>query len=760
LQPTYTNIRLHDAGANSQEFVHGFRNELIERQIKIQEEELNILYREHQTAEEIFEQLLDSKLRFDAFHCILTRIVSRKEVTLSIRHNKKLCDLYNGKVPNIDYGSKVINLTNFQLDPDIEKIFQLGMNCHIKTKATLITKQIELEKLYADIKRKQESNEVRILNDEQLRTNLKQLGLNDITDHNKDLITKLQYAKIKELHSNDDIVIRKADKSNTFVILTKQSYNSKIKDILSNTDKFTKIRKDPTEDVKKRINKLIDTVNAVQMPDQLTKLEGHFEPGYMYGNPKIHKDKSDPPLRPIISQIGTPVYNLAKSLNSIIMKYMPKEHVIDSTYEFIEICKTVNNPKYLASLDVESLFTNVPVRETINIILRNVYENPDLRPPMIPRIIMDELLSICTTQCPFREPSGSLYVQCDGVSMGSPLGPTFASYYMCELENLAFRTIPVKPVVYCRYVDDCFLVINNIRELHFLKDYFEQNSVLNFTFETEIQKKLPFLDTLVSRSNDKITTSVYSKSTNSNECLNYNSLCPEKYKISVIRAFLHRAYAICSKWESFHSEVQRIRKLLTNNGFPIGIIDQEIRKYLDRKFNVSTVRVNNDNITLFYRNQYTSNFKADERNLKRILLRNVQSQDPSKELKLLIYYRNRKVRSLFIKNKMYNSNAMDRVVYQYTCNKSGCNSASYIGYTTCALAKRFYMHVQTGAIRKHNANIHSQKPLTRELLQTTTVIYRGYGKQDLTIAEALFIKQHRPSINQQDEGYVRVLNLF
>ena len=32
----------------------------------------------------------------------------------------------------------------------------------------------------------------------------------------------------------------------------------------------------------------------------------------MYGNPKIHKDKNDPPIRSIISQIETPVYEIAK----------------------------------------------------------------------------------------------------------------------------------------------------------------------------------------------------------------------------------------------------------------------------------------------------------------------------------------------------------------------------------------------------------------------------------------------------------------
>ena len=103
---------------------------------------------------------------------------------------------------------------------------------------------------------------------------------------------------------------------------------------------------------------------------------------------------------------------------------------------------------------------------------------------------MREMLSICTTQCPFRNHDGKIYIQKDGVSMGSPLEPTFASFHMCHLENKAFSELQVKPQIYCRYVCDCFLGVNHMSELYALKTYFESNSVLNFTFETETSKKL------------------------------------------------------------------------------------------------------------------------------------------------------------------------------------------------------------------------------------------------------------------------------
>ena len=208
----------------------------------------------------------------------------------------------------------------------------------------------------------------------------------------------------------------------------------------------------------------------------------------MYGNPKINEDPNNPPIRPITSQIGTPVYDVAKYVNEIIVKYMPKHCIINSTNDFINIYKTIDTPTYMVSLDVESLFRNVSVENTIEIFAQHVYNNENMRKPTIPNTILKRLLKICTTECPFYSPTGDLYVQKDRKSMGTPLGLTFANYCMCEIENNAFTTLHSKPKVYCRYVDDCFLVVDSINQLEALKRHFEDNSVLKFITEVEIIK--------------------------------------------------------------------------------------------------------------------------------------------------------------------------------------------------------------------------------------------------------------------------------
>ena len=89
-------------------------------------------------------------------------------------------------------------------------------------------------------------------------------------------------------------------------------------------------------------------------------------------------------MRLIISEVGTVTYEISKPLNKLISKYIPKKYTVQSMYEFIYLLKEVDKPSNIASSDVESLFTNVPVHCTVDVILENVYNHPTIPPPKIP----------------------------------------------------------------------------------------------------------------------------------------------------------------------------------------------------------------------------------------------------------------------------------------------------------------------------------------------------------------------------------------
>ena len=100
--------------------------------------------------------------------------------------------------------------------------------------------------------------------------------------------------------------------------------------------------KTPTNQLKKHINKII-TVNNTEIGSiKPTKITEGYKPGYIYGKIKTHKLGN--PIRPIISQIPTPVYYVSKILNNIIVPYFPNKYSIKSTHEFIQILNSNPTP--------------------------------------------------------------------------------------------------------------------------------------------------------------------------------------------------------------------------------------------------------------------------------------------------------------------------------------------------------------------------------------------------------------------------------
>ena len=153
---------------------------------------------------------------------------------------------------------------------------------------------------------------------------------------------------------------------------------------------------------------------------------------------------------------GTVTHPIASYLNDVIRPYIDTKHMLKSTDEFLAAFSntTISPGQVLCSLDVENLFTNVPINATIDIILEKAYKHPTLPPPSLHREDLRELLLITTQETPFRF-KDETYVQVDGVSMGSPLGPTMAEFYMSTLEGKLLNQDRVSnPIKYHRYVNN------------------------------------------------------------------------------------------------------------------------------------------------------------------------------------------------------------------------------------------------------------------------------------------------------------------
>ena len=761
LLPKFTNINLHDPSAQTQRFTFEYRKKLVQHQIDSGSDKLNTL--EGQICEltsELNDSISDSILRNRIF-TILDHLKENVRALSTSTAIRKLNDLYKGNVLLPDQQTSFMNLSSHPLTLPQQQLLSFGTKCHLKSKFNSTQKHLELEILYDSLLKLQSNNIIDI--NPNLKHQLKSEATKSRDYHKSNLLTREQRTAANELKNHPDIIVRKADKSNIFIVLDRQEYKTKLDSIISDTSKFQRITRNPINSLKIEVNKLIAAANSSNNTKIIKPIIGEFTPGYLYGNVKIHKTGN--PLRPIISQVTTPIYHTAKQLNAIITPYLPAKYQINSTDDFLHILRATRPHGTLASLDVESLFTNVPVFPTIEIICNAVYSHPILSPPPFERNILKKLLTACTTKCPFTHIDGNLYLQKDGVSMGSPLGVAFANFYMTHLENKVFEENPaIKPSVYCRYVDDTFIVVDSIDSIIQIKNQFQSHSVLKFTHEIGIGNKLNFLDVSVDTSGPELATSVYQKPTHAGIYLNYNSECPQRYKDGTIKALIHRTYKISSSWSHFQNSVNILKQSLVNNNYPNRNFDHILNSYINKIFRQDPAPETNVTHTIFYKNQFSFNYKIDERIIKEIVYNNTKCTKSSEKLNLVIYYRSNTVTNLVMKN---NSSPplpplkQTNLIYEYTCPIGDCElqKHSYIGMTTTTLSRRLTMHLASGAPKLHSQDDH-QTTLTREMLvNNTKIIDKQTDFSRLKILEALLIMKHKPILNGQNTGTDRILKL-
>ncbi|MBM6549359.1 hypothetical protein [Streptococcus dysgalactiae] len=107
-------------------------------------------------------------------------------------------------------------------------------------------------------------------------------------------------------------------------------------------------------------------------------------------------------------------------------------YTLKDTFQFVEVIKDANiKDKRMFSLDVISLFTNVPLIETVNFICEFIEK--EQIPTAIPVGNIKELILKCTLNVQFLF-NGVHYRQKDGVAMGSPLGPLLADVFMAKMQ--------------------------------------------------------------------------------------------------------------------------------------------------------------------------------------------------------------------------------------------------------------------------------------------------------------------------------------
>ena len=259
------------------------------------------------------------------------------------------------------------------------------------------------------------------------------------------------YANLKRLIKNENIVIIPGDKDSCVVIMNKSDYVQKLQQMINEgiAKGIYAESQDNTIDDLKHFNDFIK--RHFKDYKHYEKMRGSSNtPAQLYGTAKTHKFENISDItvdslkfRPIIAQTGTFTYNTAQIISEYLKPlYTSNEYIIHNTQDFPKIIQ--NQPplienEELVSYDVESLFTNVPIDETIEYILDEIYIHKKL-PKLCSRLIMKRLLLKLTTESTFIFQS-NYFKQTDGWTMGGPLSVTFANIFLTKLQKRYCSTI-------------------------------------------------------------------------------------------------------------------------------------------------------------------------------------------------------------------------------------------------------------------------------------------------------------------------------
>lgn len=384
------------------------------------------------------------------------------------------------------------------------------------------------------------------------------------------------YKSLQDKINHENLVLSKADKGNSIVIMNRNEYEQKVNDIIQG-EEFETLNSDPTKKFTQKIKNIIKITTFIS-PEVLK----HIVPmnprsPLLYGLPKIHKENI--PMRPVVSYIGAPAYNLAKFLNNYIKiksSFNP-QYSLSNSLDLINKIKNVHIPpnSKLISLDVESLFTNVPYHECL-ILLEQQFERQRLLPGEINDII--NLTKLSMEQNYFRF-NNTYYRQKEGLAMGSPLSPLMAEVFM---DNFECKYIVNEPHIlfYYRYVDDIIILwTGTLRQIDiFVSKLNNIHPKIKFKLEVESNQSLNFLDLTISKSQNKLDFQIYRKPTHTDIAIPSTSLHPLQHKLAAFRSYVHRLLSIPLSKDNYNKELRTIYQIAVTNGYDEKMVDNLIIK--------------------------------------------------------------------------------------------------------------------------------------------------------------------------------------
>jgi hypothetical protein len=227
-----------------------------------------------------------------------------------------------------------------------------------------------------------------------------------------------------------------------------------------------------------------------------------------------------------------------------LVKFIVRSRATDPIYftryysipKFIDAHKNVSEDTYLVTMDVSSLYTNIPYEEGVDLVA-DFYEetlsysgNYDVEIMPVPKDTLKKLMFFILRNCTFEFNKG-LYRQNFGTTMGASFSVKYANIFMYQWFRKYLQLYSgIKPIIIARLIDDCFFVWDNSEEELKLFETYLNNCHTSIKFEINFSKKqVSFLDTITYIEECKIKTSLYTKPTDKKQYLHFESNHPKHF---------------------------------------------------------------------------------------------------------------------------------------------------------------------------------------------------------------------------------------
>ena len=485
-------------------------------------------------------------------------------------------------------------------------------------------------------------------------------------EHAKPNISKDELQAVHNLKTDNDLIVKPADKGGAIVIWPRDAYLAEAYRQLNDSNHYLKLTYDPTLETLAETKRLANKLHTSDIIDNTTHkfltIDNQARTPQLYLLPKIHKQ--DNPGRPIISGCGGPTVKLSQYADHLLkplLKHIPS--YIQDTTDFLRRIFSLNQDLpdniILITFDVKSLYTNIPNDQGIQACVDMLNENNIITPELRQSVI--DILSLILNKNSFTF-NNEHFLQIHGTAMGSPMAPTYANIFMAILERKLLNEAPqgLIPIEWIRFIDDIFAIwTHGIEKLQIFLSYINNfHPTIKFDY-TYSYKSVNFLDTTVYiNPNNKLESDLYIKPTDRTLLLHQNSFHPQTCKNYIIYSQALRYRRIITDNTRLQQRLDNLLIALIHRGYKHDNIITSFNKailYTQNELLNKTENANKTTNKPIFTTQYNSNTKYIAQILRKHW--NVIENDPTlrilwPEPPIVAYQKNKSLRDTLVSAKL------------------------------------------------------------------------------------------------------------